>query len=96
MEQVTAFLLKHMPKTVVLVEDAYNGRWRIMGRELCWRSVSWTTRGFKVAVLEVLFQAWQYHKDSTGRWPPFCLEELLETFAPPEAPSAASSSKGGP
>ena len=94
-EHVTSFLMKHKPRTVELIEDAYNGRWRVVSRELCWRSISWTKRGFKVAVAEVLYQAWQYHKDSTGRWPPFCLEELLEAFEPPAASSAASSSKDG-
>ena len=79
--QATAFLEQHMPETVVVLEDHYNGRYRVVST--CtgtWKSISWTRRGWGKTVAEVLHQAWTYHCIETGQGPPFDIDELLIDF----------------
>ena len=78
---VSAWLKKFIPPTVDLQTDEYNGRYRVIGPELQWRSISWTKRGFQKSAAEVLSEAWMYHHDHTGVECPFDLDELNRVFA---------------
>ena len=82
---VTTWLEKHLPPTIKLVCDDYNGRWRVISEaELIWRSVSWTKRGYAKAASLVLHTAWTFHFDATGEQPEFDIDELEKDFAEAE------------
>jgi hypothetical protein len=82
---VTMWLEKHLPPTIKLVCDDYNGRWRVIFEaELIWRSVSWTKRGYAKAASLVLHTAWTFHFDATGEQPEFDIDELEKDFAEAE------------
>ena len=74
---VTRWLEKYKPPTVAIVEDDYNGRWRVISEDSSWRSISWTKRGFRTAALEVLRFAWTLEFATTGDVPDFDMD-LLE------------------
>ena len=75
-----AWLQRNKPDYVDVILDAYNGRFRVVASTGDWRSISYTKRGLKSCVQEVLWQAWTYHFFITGRTPHFDLDELLATF----------------
>ena len=80
-----AWLLKHAPRTVDIIEDAYNGRWRVISTlalARTWKSVSWTRRGLVAASALSLHHAWVFHSDATGCDPPWSLQELEAQFQP--------------
>lgn len=75
-KEVTAWLEKYVPSSVTLMEDDYNGRWRVISPDLQWRSISWTKRGWQEAAYEVLRQSWKYAKEVLEEECPFDLEAL--------------------
>ena len=77
---VGEWLLKHLAPGVELNIDDYNGRFRVIGEDLSWKSVSWTKRGWQQTAAEALWWGWRFHHDCRGVPPPYSLEELLAQF----------------
>ena len=77
---ITAWIMKHCPPDVDVQCDDYNGRWRVIAPTLDWKSISWTRRGYELASMEVIHQAWLYQYDYNGLRSPFNLDELAEKF----------------
>ena len=78
--KITDWILQHSPPSVSVVCDDLNGRWRVISENLDVRSISWTKRGYEKAALEVIHQAWEYHKDFRGLAAPFDVDELKKRF----------------
>ena len=79
-EAITQWLWNHMPSSVTVLCDDYNGRWRVISANLQWRSISWTKRGYEKAAMEVVHQAWEYHYDYCGSRAPFDLDALAKRW----------------
>ena len=79
-DAITRWILTHTPESVTIECDNYNGRWRVVSLTLEWKSISWTKRGCEKAALEVVHQAWVFHKDCLSEQAPFDLEELQQRF----------------
>ena len=77
---VTAWIGRHMPADVKLVEDDYNGRWRVIAPDGQWKSISWTKRGYKEASALTLSKAWEFQEDHCGMGPPWSLNLLMASF----------------
>ena len=77
---ITDWIVKHIPKEVLIQCDDYNGRWRVIAPTLELKSISWTKRGYEKAALEVIHQAWEYSRDWNGLSAPFSMQELETRF----------------
>ena len=82
------WVAKQLPSLQKVFTDTRNGRFRLVGSEGYFKSVSWTKRGMKVAALESLQAAWRHYTDCTGEKPPIDMGSLakdidaqLETLA---------------
>ena len=74
----TAYIRSHMPPVGDVDLDEVVGRWRILYPRRKWRSISWTKRGFHVAVSEVLWQLWTWHYEATSEEPAWPIAGLVE------------------
>ena len=74
--KATEFLMKNVPSTIVVEQDDYNARWRIICESGEWKSISWTTRGIDNGTALSLYHAWRLHRKHTGEEPGFDIEEL--------------------
>jgi hypothetical protein len=79
-KDVTAFICLRKPDSIFVMEDDYNGRWRVISPDGVSRSISWTKRGHAQAAAEVLHVAWEWESNATGLPPPFDLDELAKQF----------------
>ncbi len=79
--KVGEWIRKHTPRTVDIAVDDYNGRFRVLGSSGAWKSISWSTRGWRAAAFLCLHWAWTFHTDTAGVAPPFNLDDLAAEFA---------------
>jgi hypothetical protein len=80
-KDVTAFICLRKPPSIFVMEDDYNGRWRVISPDGVSRSISWTKRGYAQAAAEVLYVSWELEANASGQAPPFDLAELAKEFA---------------
>ena len=80
-ELATDFLRLHAPPSVAILQDDFNGRWRVVSESGEWRSISWTRRGFQNALSIALFQAYEFEAILTGVPAPFNMKELADEIA---------------
>ena len=66
-----------LPSQGLVRRDDFNGRFNLSYPHRKPRSISWTLRGSKVCVQEVLAQMWQWHTEHTGMAAPKHLKEIL-------------------
>ena len=81
---VTTFIQSHMPTDVKLVEDEYNGRWRVIAPDNQWKSIFWTKRGYKEASALTLSKAWEFQEDHCGIGPAWSMDLLMASFVEAE------------
>ncbi len=79
-EAITKWILTHTSESATIECDNYNGRWRVVSLTLESKSISWTMRGYEKAALEVVRQAWVFHKDCLSEHAPCNLDELHQRF----------------
>ena len=73
---ITSWIRQHAPASVTVQCDDCTGRWRVISPSLDFKSISLSKRGYEIAALEVIHQAWSYYRDYTGREAPFNRDEL--------------------
>jgi hypothetical protein len=78
-DHATQFIQKNIPKEIDVIQDDYNGRWKIVSQTGEWRSVSWTRRGFPSACALGMYYAWRFFEDITGATSRVNMEDLAKT-----------------
>ena len=80
-DKVTLLLEQHVPSCINVIQDNYNGRWRIVCESGEWKSVSWTKRGFESALVLATLHAHFLATVYTGIESDYDLEKIQKDLA---------------